>query len=104
MKTLKDKLKYRVTGAIERGEAVAIEAVVDLRPYHWHINNTQCHTWFERDRANVRLEDLRGNEIMCLWDSEVEEFIENGFKRDRQSWHSALSEYATERKLKVSYK
>ncbi len=48
----------------------------DLRPYHWHENNTQCHTWFERDRANVRLEDLRGNEILCLWDQEVIEFIE----------------------------
>ncbi len=75
----------------------------DSRPYHWHINNTECHTWFERDRANVRLTDTRGNEIICLWDNEVSEFIEDGFKTHRQSWHEALAEYASERKLKAEY-
>lgn len=76
----------------------------DLKPYHWHENNTVCHTWFERDRANVRLEDHRGNEIICLWDSEVNDFAEDGFKPSRKSWHSALCEYATKMKLKASYK
>ncbi len=75
----------------------------DLRPYHWYENNTECKTWFERDRANVRLLDLRGNEIFCLWDEEVSEFIEDGFKKDRQTWHEALTKYATERKLRAQY-
>lgn len=75
----------------------------DSRPYHWHTNNTECSTWFERDRANVRLTDTRGNEIICLWDDEVNEFIEDGFKTHRQSWHEALSEYASEHKLKAVY-
>lgn len=75
----------------------------DLRPYLWHENNTQFSEWFERDRAMVRLTDSRGNEILCLWDSEVAEFIEDGFKTSRQTWHEALCEYATSLKLKATY-
>ena len=73
----------------------------DLRPYYWHENNTYCDTWFERDRAMVRLTDTRGQEIVCLFDEQVQEFIDDGFKTDRQSWHTALSSYATEHKLKT---
>jgi hypothetical protein len=72
----------------------------NLRPYHWHTNNTEIFEWFERDRACVRLTDKRGNEIMCLWDQEVEDFVVDGFKSMRQTWHEALTEYATERKLR----
>jgi hypothetical protein len=78
--------------------------VTNLKPYHWHENNTQCDTWFERDRAMVRLMDLRGNEIICLIDDAVSEFVEDGFKRQSQSWHDALAEYATERKLRAGAK
>lgn len=70
-----------------------------MKPYLWHTNNTICTEWFERDRAMVRLTDTRDQEIICLWDQEVSEFVEDGFKKDRQSWHEALSNYATERKL-----
>lgn len=73
----------------------------NLRPFHWHENNTKYSEWFERDRAMVRITDMRDREIMCLWDSEVQEFIDDGFKTSRQSWHDALTEYATERKLKA---
>lgn len=73
----------------------------NLKPYLWHENNTICDTWFERDRAMVRLTDIRGQEIICLWDNQVSEFIEDGFKRDRQSWHQALSQYATDFKLRT---
>lgn len=74
-----------------------------LNPHHWHTNNTLCETWFERDRANVRLTDIRGNEIMCLWDSDVADFVQDGFKTCRQDWHEALAEYATEQKLTANY-
>ena len=73
--------------------------MANLKPYYWHENNTICDTWFERDRAMVRLTDSRDNEIICLWDSEVSEFIQDGFKSNRQSWHEALSEYASAHKL-----
>lgn len=75
----------------------------DLRPYVWHENNTQFSDWFERDRAMVRLTDNRGNEILCLWDDQVREFIEDGFKSQRQSWHEALCIYATEHRLRANY-
>lgn len=75
----------------------------DLRPCHWHVHNTVCHTWFERDRAMVRLTDTRDNEIMCLWDREVEEFILDGFRRSNQSWHEALANYASEHELRAVY-
>lgn len=72
----------------------------NLRPYHWHENNTEYSEWFERDRQCVRLTDKFGREIICLWDDAVTEFIEDGFKSQRQSWHEALCEYATELKLR----
>lgn len=71
----------------------------NLKPYHWHENNTQYSEWFERDRACVRITDNRDQEILCLWDDEVAQFIEDGFKTHRQTWHGALCEYATEHKL-----
>lgn len=75
----------------------------NLKPYHWHENNTECIEWFERDRACVRLLDRQGKEIICLWDEEVSEFVEDGFKSPRQSWHTALAEYATSHKLRAGH-
>lgn len=74
--------------------------MVNLKPYYWHENNTECDTLFERDRQMVRLTDTRGNEIICLWDNDVTEFVQDGFKTSRQSWHEALADYAKERKLR----
>lgn len=73
----------------------------NLKPYFWHENNTICNTWFERDRAMVRLTDKRDQEIICLFDGDVSQFVEDGFKKNSQSWHEALAEYATELKLKT---
>jgi len=71
----------------------------NLKPYCWHTNNTECSTWFERDRAMVRLTDTRGQEIICMWDEDVAQFEEDGFKTRHQDWHEALAEYATLHKL-----
>jgi hypothetical protein len=38
-----------------------------------------CITWFERDRANVRLETPRGRVVFDLWDDDVDQAIEDGF-------------------------
>ena len=38
-----------------------------------------CHTWFERDRANIRLETPRGRVVFDLWDDEVTQAIKDGF-------------------------
>jgi hypothetical protein len=75
--------------------------MADLRPYLWHTNNTQFHDWFERDRQHVRLEDSSGREIISLWDEEVSDFVRDGFKTTRQSWHDALCEYATANKIRA---
>ena len=76
-------------------------AAIDLRPYHWHINNSVCHTWFERDRAMVRLTDKFDREIICMFDAAVAEFVDDGFKTNRETWHEALAAYATEHKLRA---
>jgi hypothetical protein len=75
--------------------------MVNLKPYHWHTNNTICSVWIERDRAMVRLMDTRGKEIICLWDDEVGQFVVDGFKKRNQTWHDALCEYATAMKLRT---
>jgi len=75
--------------------------MANLRPYHWHTNNTIFLEWFERDRAHVRITDMRGREILSLFDNAVNEFVIDGFKTNRQSWHEALCVYATEHKLRV---
>ena len=41
--------------------------------------NTELHLWSERDRANVRLEDLEGNVLLDLWDDDVHQAVEDGF-------------------------
>jgi hypothetical protein len=38
-----------------------------------------CFTWFERDRANIRLETPNGREVFDLWDGAVMQAIEDGF-------------------------
>lgn len=63
---------------------------------YWNIENTVLHTWFERDRANVRLESDFGDEIICLWDEEVTQFLIDGFKKQNEHWHDALVKYANE--------
>lgn len=63
----------------------------------WNTENTTCNTWFERDRAMVRLASRRDDkDVLVLWDRQVSEFVDDGFKRQGQSWHDACIEYANE--------
>ncbi|KAK0039488.1 hypothetical protein Bpfe_031075 [Biomphalaria pfeifferi] len=38
-----------------------------------------CTTWFERDRANIRLETPNGREVFDLWDDDVAQAVEDGY-------------------------
>lgn len=75
--------------------------MVNLRPYNWNVNNTQFEEWEERDRAMFRLLDKFDREIICLWDDDARQFVEDGFKTWHQSWHEALCEYATMHQIKA---
>jgi hypothetical protein len=37
------------------------------------------HTWFERNRSNIWVEDANGENIAEWWDEEVQEMFEDGF-------------------------
>lgn len=63
---------------------------------YWTVGNTIFKSWFERDRAYVSLESDLGGEIIVLWDSQVLEFVEDGFKSDSEHWHISLVNYANE--------
>ena len=66
---------------------------------YWRTENTVLHTWFERDRSHVRLESDSGDEIICLWDEDVNQFVEDGFKKQNEHWHNSLVSYANEMNL-----
>ena len=70
---------------------------------YWTTNNTECYTWFERDRAHVSLlvsEEIdsprAGYELLSFWDDEVSEMVEDGFL-DPSNWHGSLVDYANYR-------
>jgi len=54
----------------------------------------KVNTWFERDRANVRVDDIDGKTIFDVWDEEVGELIEDGFLKSRDIKQSALDHAA----------
>lgn len=73
----------------------------------WTIDNTECRTWFERDRAHVSLlvsEEIdspyAGYELLSFWDGEVAEMVEAGFLTPRD-WHGSAVEFANQ--MNVSY-
>ena len=43
------------------------------------------HTWFERDRQNIWVEDAKGRNVAEWWDEEVSEMITDGFFKFRGS-------------------
>lgn len=58
------------------------------------IEETELHTWFERDRAHVELRNtLTDTTIVQWWDGEVSEAIEDGFLSPRD-YHQSAFEYA----------
>lgn len=50
----------------------------------------EVSTWFERDRANVRVDDTKGHTVFDWWDETVGELIEDGFLVRRDIEGSAL--------------
>jgi hypothetical protein len=49
-----------------------------FRPFN--INDTELHTWFERDRAHVELRNANTDKtILEFWDEAVSEAYEDGF-------------------------
>lgn len=66
-------------------------------------NDFVCHTWFERDRAHVRLESPGGRLVFELWDEAVFDAIEDGYlnppRRPRPTsadWQPAAVQYAVD--------
>lgn len=41
------------------------------------------HTWFERDRANIWVEDANGRNVAEWWDEDLMQMFEDGFFDDR---------------------
>jgi hypothetical protein len=69
------------------------------------FEDTELHTWFERDRAHVELRDRRtGGTIVEWWDEDVHQAIEDGFLPSRwneAAAHRAAFDYAKEMGLLV---
>lgn len=64
------------------------------------VGNTTCETWFERDRAWICLKDKKTDlEIVNMWDETVFQFVDDGYKSWRQTWHEALIDYCNELKV-----
>lgn len=42
-------------------------------------NHYIVHTWFERDRANIWVEDENGNNVAEWWDEDLMQMVEDGF-------------------------
>jgi hypothetical protein len=58
------------------------------------IDDTELHTWFERDRAHVELRNkLDDSTIVEWWDGDVAEAVEDGSLNPRD-YHSSAYEYA----------
>jgi len=66
----------------------------------WDRSNTRIDTWFERDRAYVGLETLKGETIVEWWDEAVHAAIEDGFL-DPRDYHGTAIEYANSLGLDV---
>lgn len=69
-------------------------------------NDYVVSTWFERDRAHIRLETRKGRVVFELWDDEVLDAIESGYLRVPRvprptdaDWHSSAVEYARELRM-----
>jgi len=65
-----------------------------------------CHTWFERDRAHIRLETPTGRVVFELWDEDVGQAIEDGFltaprvpRPSDPDWQPHAVRYALDRGL-----
>jgi len=58
------------------------------------FDDTEIHTWFERDRQHVELRHASTDEtIMEWWDDAVTDAVDDGFL-DPRDWHESAYEYA----------
>lgn len=62
------------------------------------LGDTECSTWFERDRAHVNLhmKDRPGDTLVEWWDESVQEAVEDGFLKPGK-WHEMAYAYWAER-------
>ena len=56
------------------------------------------HTWFERDRANIWVEDANNKKVAEWWDEDVVQMFDDGFFDHRFVGESVLS-YLAEHKI-----
>jgi hypothetical protein len=72
-----------------------VKEAADELPQVWTRENTELHTWFERDRAHVELRAIESQEtIVEWWDQDVQEAIEDGFLNPKDYHGSALEQVA----------
>lgn len=56
------------------------------------------HTWFERDRQNIWVEDAKGRKVAEWWDEDVADMVESGYFNSRKLGESVIS-YLVETKF-----
>lgn len=79
---------------IARDEQRKAEAAKPKPGKPLHIDCTQIHTWFERDRQHVELRSkLDDKTILEFWDEAVTEAVEDGFLNPRD-YHQSIYDYA----------
>ena len=61
------------------------------------------HTWFERDRANIWVEDANGGKVAEWWDENVVQMFEDGFFDNRFIDESVLSYLAEHKIIQKNY-
>ena len=58
------------------------------------IEETEIHTWFERDRQHVELRRIHDDHTLVeWWDNDVTEAVEDGFL-DTRDFHQSAYDYA----------
>lgn len=81
-------------------EHTYINLTEDGRKRH-RFEQTEIHTWFERDRAHVELRSKKTEEtIVEWWDEDVRQAVEDGFLSAR-AWHVSAYAYAAEHGLLI---
>lgn len=53
------------------------------------------HTWFERDRQNIWVEDEKGRNVAEWWDEDVSDMVEQGFFNSRDLEGSVMEYLAS---------
>jgi hypothetical protein len=79
------------TGVGMEAKESANEARRKIAPAR-RLDETEVHTWFERDRAHVELRDkVTGQTLIEWWDDDVRQAVEDGFLNPRDYHRSAYA-------------